>query len=225
MKAFAVEGVLHKPGMTILHYKLFHGQQTRGTQYRAGIPFLGDQEKRPLRITHNARRIPDIFSPSGSLVISASVRDALGDGPFVEYRPVSFPELIDFAAPPLGDASWENNPSLREAVESEEWPAWPGNLFEYLPQASEEQRKSVGRHYEMVVARLKEAVTEFPDAEPIQVPRPYTIDKTNEIRLCPALLQKHPVFWWSQTFFAEWTFRRIEPFLDRDYVEAVEFEV
>ena len=225
MKAFAIEAVLHKPGMTILHYKLFHGQQTRGSPYRSGIPFFGDQEKRPLRITHNLRRIPDVFAPESSLVISARVLEAVGELPFVEYRPVSFPELIDFDVPPLGDAHWETNAALRKAAESKEWPGWPSNLFEHLPQATEEQRKSVGEFYEMVVPRLKEAVTEFPDARPIQVPRPNTIDKTNEIRICPALLQKHPVFWWSQTVFAEWAFRRIEPFLDRDYLEVVEFEV
>jgi hypothetical protein len=225
MKAFAVERVLHKPGLTILHTKFFHGQQTRGSPYRAGIPFFGDQEKRSLRITHNVRRIPDVFSPGSSLVISVRVRDALSELPFVEYRPVSFPELIDFEGPPLGDTSWENIQALREAAESQEWPGWPDNLFEYLPQALEEQRKSVGGYFEMVVARLKEAVTEFPDATPIQVPRPYTIDKTNEMRLCPALLEKYPVFWWSQIVFAEWAFRRIEPFLDRAYIEVVEFEM
>lgn len=225
MKAFAVEGVLHKPGMTILHYKFFHGQQTRGSPYRAGIPFFGDQEKRPLRITHNLRGIPDVFAPESSLVISARVWEALGELPFVEYRPVSFSELIDFDVPPLGNANWENNAALRKAAKSKEWPRWPANLFEYLPQASEEQRKSVGAFYELVVPRLTEALTEFPDAKPIQVPRPYTIDKTNEIRLCPALLQKYPVFWWSQTFFAESAFRRIEPFLDRAYLEVVEFGV
>ena len=151
MKAFAVEHPLHKPGMSILHYKLFHGQQTRGSPYRAGIPFFGDKENRPLRITRNVRRIPEVFAPVSSLVISARVRDALGELPFVEYRAVSFPELVDFEAPALGDTSWENNPALREAAESEEWPGWPDNLFEYLPQASEEQQMSVGSYYEMVV--------------------------------------------------------------------------
>ena len=171
------------------------------------------------------RRIPEVFSPVSSLVISTRARDALGELPFVEYRAVRFPELIDFEVPALGDMSWENNPALGQAAESEEWPRWPDNLFEYLPQASQELCQSVGSYYEMVVPRLKEALTEFPDAKPIVVPRPGNIGKGNEMRVCPPLIEKYPVFWWSQTVFAEWAFRRIEPFLDRAYAEVVEFEV
>ncbi|QVL33968.1 hypothetical protein KIH39_08695 [Telmatocola sphagniphila] len=104
--------------------------------------------------------------------------------------------------------------------------AWTTAGFRgYLPQASEEQCKSVGQFYEMVVTRLTEAVTEFPEAKPIQVPRPYASPKSNEIRLCPALFQKYPVFWWSQTYFEECVFRRLEPLLDCAYFEVVVFEV
>ncbi len=223
MKAFAVEHPLHKPGMSIFHYMLFHGRQTSGfPHWRSGIPFFGDQEKRPLRITHNVRRIPDVFSPVSSLVVSAHVRDMLGALPFVEYRAVGFPELIDVEVAPLGDLSWENNPAVQKAARSKEWPR---NLFEHLPQASTEQHAQVGSYYEMVVPRLKEAAAEFPDARPLRIPRRHGIDKQNELRICPAMLEKYPVVWWSQVVFVEPIFRKIEPFLDPAYAEVVEFEV
>jgi hypothetical protein len=227
MKAFAVEHPLHKPGMDYFHYCFFHGREAREwPHWRAGIPFFGDKEKRPLRLLHNARRIPDVFSPKSSLVVSARVRDALGELPFVEYRPVTFPRLIECDPPTLGDRSYEDNPAYRKATASEEWERDAGEtLFEHFPEASAQQRESVGSYYEIVVPRLTEAAAEFPESKPIQVPRPYNIGNGNELRLCPALLKKYPVVWWSQVVFAEWAFRRIEPFLDRAYAEVVEFEV
>ncbi len=227
MKAFAVEHPLHKPGIDFFHYCLFHGRQAHGwPHWRAGIPFFGDKEKRPLRLLHNARRIPDVFSPVSSLVVSARVRDALGELPFVEYRPITFPRLIECDPPTPGDHSYQDNTAYRKATASEEWVREPAEtLFEHFPESSAQRRESVGSYYEMVVPRLKEAGAEFPDAKLIQIPRPYTIGKGNELRLCPALLEKYPVVWWSQTLFAECAFRRIEPFLDRPYAEVVEFEV
>jgi hypothetical protein len=223
VKAFAVEHPLHKPGMSIYHYKLFNGQQASGTGfYRPATPFFGDKEKRPLWTRHNVRRIPEVFSPMNSLVVSRRVRDALGELPFVEYRPVTFTELVDVPVPPLGDMSWTNDPAMKKAARSKEWPS---TLFDHLPEASPERCRTVGDHYEMVVPRLKEAVAEFPEAREIIIPEPYTIDKQNKLRVCPALLEKYPVFWWGQTVFAEWAFRPLEPFLDRGYAEVVEFEV
>ena len=52
---------------------------------------------------------------------------------------------------------------------------------------------------------------------------PGNIGKGNEMRVCPPLMEKYPVFWWSQTGSREWAFRRIEPFLDLAYAEVVEF--
>jgi hypothetical protein len=222
MKAFAVEYPLHKPGVTILHYKLFNGQQASGAGFRAGSAFFGDSEKRPLRIRHNIRQIPDVFVTVNLPVISRRVRDALGELPFVEYRPVSFPAPVDVPVPALGDTSWEGYPGLKKAEKKRDWPS---NLFDYLPAAQPEQCKDLKDYYEMIVPRLKEAAAEFPEAREIVIPEPYTIDKQNKLRVCPALLEKYPVFWWGQTVFAEWAFRPIEPFLDRGYAEVVEFEV
>ena len=127
---------VHKPGMTILHYKLFHGQQTARVTLPCWPSFFGDHRDRPLRImrNHASPNSQSLLTRQQLGHLHACARTPWENCPLSNTGAVRFPELIDFEVPALGDMSWENNPALGQAAESEEWPRWPDNLFEYLPQ-------------------------------------------------------------------------------------------
>ncbi len=211
MKVHLVEKItcfVSSPRIRSFHYDMFHGLPERG-----GIPHphqpschLGGDDRTPLLMTHNAYRIPDIFTPRCDFVVCDSVRAKIAHLPNIEFLRVEFKKLI-WLHYQAGDFSGLDNPPCDD----------PLDLFKILP-GVEGSQGFVGPYFELLTWRVQDIAAEFEPLKPIEVAigRPGYEDEV-ELSLSADLVRAYPICWSDVTILSDEAFELLSPHLDRDY--------
>jgi hypothetical protein len=173
--------------------------------------FQGDNLSDPLKIKANAYNMPDVFCPSGSLVVSESVRDALGEIPNVLFLEVQFTKLINLAYQ-ANDYNYEK--SLRTIYNIKMSKNYD-RLYEIMPNQLE-LYGALGHYYEIVVPRLADlSVNNHQVIEINSIPTSFMGEMT--IKVSKEILAHYPMFWHMCVFINESVFEKLGPFLDNNY--------
>ena len=219
MIAYVVGKSLHAPAMDFFHYLMFHGQEVEEEPYcRAKGSFLGDDYSKQPYLVRNANEVPQVFEPH-LLVVSEEVMNRLRDMPHVAFNPVCFHKVVDFPVYRPGDFSFKQDEEFQKVLAG-------GKIEEFLDRLPDVPaiHGSLGRYYELVVARLRDLAPRY-SVRPIKCVMPMAVGWQEEFLLSAELLNDYPIVWSGWTVFNAEAFARISPFLDRDYFEVAEIEV
>lgn len=200
-----------------LHRASFHGFGNRAEHPGGWVAcYLGQSDVPILKVDRDGRRVPDVFDPDGSLVVSGRTKEALSGLPHIEFKDVQFRKLADFYYP-KGDLSiFNEHPHVDEKELLQKAPDNP--KFHAL----------IGRHFELVIARYRDVSKNFIDGIPVRLRQGRTIrDENPEYVASKAMLAEYPIHWPTQVgiIFSEPAFIAIKPFLDADYFESQEYVV
>ncbi|MBL8798173.1 MAG: hypothetical protein JNM56_30025 [Planctomycetia bacterium] len=219
MLAYIVDKFVSSERINVFHYHMFHGKTV---PIKSGdishSHHAGDDLSQPVRIVRNGWRIPDISSPSVSLVVSGRGKEALGGVPHVSFLPIIFEKLVDYPYH-AGDFSYYDTPQFKANPAK----ANPATLLERLSDSRELHRKTEP-FYEMIVPKLNDVSSGYPDLQEYTVELPHCMDPV-ELKASMAVIRDHPIVWWSATVFHESVFKRIEPYFDWDYFSKATLEL
>jgi len=200
----------------VFHTKMFHGQlEPRGPVAATSQEhFLGSDVSQPLCVRRNGWRVPDVFEPVlGGLIVSERVRRELEDLPHVEFLEVVFTKLVDYPYY-AGDFSYYDRPEFLHDPVGED----PERLLDRLPDVPE-MHKTIGRYYELVLARHWQVKDRYPDlVKAYFQTSPLVTVETHEIDLSTELLSDYPILNVIEgIMFRADVFERVERFIDWDY--------
>jgi hypothetical protein len=208
---YIVDKFVSSERINVFHYHMFHGKtipiESGETSYSH---LMGDDLSQPVRIIRNGWRIPDISSPSGSLIVSGRVKELLHGVPNVAFLPVIFEKLVDYPYH-AGDFSYFDTPQFRANPAK----ANPATLLERLSDAHELHRRTES-YYELVIPRLRDVSLDHKALKEYSVKLQHCMNPV-ELEISATVIQSSPIVWWDATVFHESVFSKIEPYFDWDY--------
>jgi hypothetical protein len=215
VKAFVIAKFTYSKRINVFHYDMFHGLcNSQGSHLR------GDDLSQPLLLSRNGTRIPDVFQPGITLVLSARAKAALEGLPNVAFLPVEFVKLVDYPYQ-AGDFSYYEIP----AFQLDPAKANPETLIHRLVDQPEMHERT-SPHYELVIPKLRDVVDQFAMERKIQCELKMTpVHGKLQLRLSGQLLQRYPIVWQYHNILSEEAFSRLDPFIDWDYFEKAELDV
>lgn|SRR5262249_58603993 len=202
------------------HITLFHGNaEVADRGWLSGSRMLGNDISQPLQLSRNAWRMPDVFQPGLTLIVSSRVRDVLASVPHIKLQLVQFKKLVNMAFQ-AGDFSYFQSREFR----SDPWYYAPDNLIDRLPDTAE-LHEDVGTYYELLVSKGHEVNGPYEPLTLVRFPLDPRDPDGEEARISASLLEDYPIIWDGRVIFSERAFALIEPFIDREYFWTWETEV
>jgi hypothetical protein len=211
-----VSNFISTPEITSFHSAMFNGLAERdGKEFPHDAVVRADTENvSPLNVSHTICNVANIFCPGRHLVLSQSIADRLSFVQNIRLRPIRFKRLVDIDWQ-KGDLSffetW-NNPD-------------PRRLLRMQPDVKDYHER-IGNYFELHTYRLSDVVERFGSTQEIAIETGTPpLEKTELIRLSPALLDEFPIIWWSSLIFREDVFHLVDQELDRDFFIVREYEL
>lgn len=202
--------------ISAFHYEMFHGVSHRPGLKHAHIDYaLGDIYDVAMQITRSGPIVPDIFSPSTNLVVSAAVKHKLRSWKNIDFCEIAFRKLVWFEWQ-IGDFSWYDDPTRTQ----------PPEMFHELPD-SPELHRSIGSYYEMILPRLAKLRDRYQPSRQLRVDLGSGCAITSvELDLSPELVLDYPALKALGTIvFRADLFDVVSEHLDRDFYRVVEAAV
>jgi hypothetical protein len=180
------------------------------------VPFeVRRLETKPLPIIRNGWRIPDVFMPTGHIVVSERVRKVLRSVREFDYRPVRFVKLINtpYAA---GDFSYSAG---YQGIFD------PTRLYETLPDDIR-LHEGIDSFFEIVLPYVRRVNGPLNDGQAVvKLKVPFVPFSSSNHEVSQRLIEAWPILDAGYFIFSQAAFDAIAPFLDRDYYQIVEFDI
>jgi hypothetical protein len=198
------------------HTTMFHGKRAvEDLDYFTMSVEEKKQVSGPLKLVRNGWRIPDFCMPSGLLMVSSRVKEALAGIGTIAFRPVEFVKLIEYPYQ-AGDFSY---PKTHNRVFD------PATLFDQLPDVPR-LHKTIGAYFELIhpsIYQVGAQANTDPPTSTLRVPWISYSDSRHQVS--QALVNTYPILRAGYLILNEPAFAALSPFIDWDYFERIETEI
>ncbi len=197
------------------HEEMFHGENLR---YVDGLLkpdyHLGEEIKSPMKIIKNVYKMPKLFSPDLSLVVSEQLREKLSTFPHIEFVKVEFVKLFEFPYEP-NDFSFYDIKGFKTP-----------DKFIKKQRHNKKLKDKIGDYYEMVIARYRDFVDNFKNLSTYKLSIDYFDDEEmNELGFSKELLDEYPIFRKWGTIFTEPVFNILKDYIDPNYYFVKQYDL
>jgi hypothetical protein len=215
MKLYIVGTFTSSDRINVLHYYMFHGEMERADIVFPENPShnLDDDLSLPPVITRNVYRMPHVFKPRTSLIVSSEVRSVLGDLPHVVYLEVKFKKLVEYAYS-AGDFSYFR----RKEFVRDPYAQDPETLLARLPDVPHLHDK-VGPYFEIVNANYMDIIKAFPNRQVVSFTYPYLgMEEPDVLEVSEEMLLAYPILWAPcGIVMTEKLYEKLDKYIDKDY--------
>ncbi len=202
---------------------MFHGEDERADVKFPESPshHLDEDLSLPVLCSQNVHRMPHVFKPSTSLIISSEVRRALGDLAHVVYLEVKFKKLVDYSYS-AGDFSYFSRKEYRRDPFGED----PETLLDRLPDVPQ-LHNQIGPYFEVVNAKHMDIVDKFPNREVLNFTYPYLGgNEPDSLEVSQDMLSEYPILWARcGILLTERVYTEIDRYIVKDYFTVTEIGV
>lgn len=214
--------VVATDAINAFHTLMFHGKVRRegvGTGGPSAHRY-GEALDNPILYTCNGYRTPDFAMPVVSLIVSRDVYNALKDLPGIMFADVRVEKVV-YLPYSAGDFSFFERADFRKD------PVKAGfeTVFERWPDRPELHSK-VEPRYEIVMPRGRLLAASYPSCQEMILPSPTGEDEPEPELISLKMIEEYSlVQFMAGTVVTLETFRRIEPFLNKDYYAVADFRI
>ncbi|MEZ5943811.1 MAG: hypothetical protein R3C18_20640 [Planctomycetaceae bacterium] len=229
-----------------LHYWIYHGETfytgwgddagghwpgTRDWLLQGHEPSLDNTAREPAHIRRSGQFFPPIFGNFRyDLIVSQEVRNALEPLGVLEFNPVVFETLVEFAMPPLGDFSWLEQ-DVEDIIREDEMKGIsPMSLpRRHLRHCADVPgyHDNIGSYYSVIGRKWRaDASTEwrtFPPPSDLQVIHadygslPRVAERERNAMVSKQTMEQNPILFGNPWVLREDAYAALAPFLDFDY--------
>ncbi len=208
-------GYLDNPTIHTFQGEMFHGENIR---YVDGLLkpdyHLGEEIKSPMKIIKNVYKMPKLFSPDLSLVVSEQLREKLSTFPHIEFVKVEFVKLFEFPYAP-NDFSFYDIKGFKTPEK-----------FIKKQRHNKKLKDQIGDYYEMVIARYRDFADEFKNLNTCKLSIDYFDDEEmSELGFSKELLDEYPIFRKWETIFTEPVFNILKDHIDPNYYFVKQYDL
>jgi hypothetical protein len=207
---------------TDFHRLIFHGLGTYESVTDDGDTHARQAAKKNREVYHVWRSgtyVPPVFSPRAwELVVCPDASRKLADLPGVEFQEVIGEHLVDLKMPPLGVMP---QPPYHDESPSDLFDHIQGKAFLGERPHHPEFAPNVAGYQQMFPGVLIEVEDELDDINKVSVNWGSGYHYSENVRLSMKMLERHAIYGAGGCAFVltEEAFKRLVPFLDRDYYE------